>query len=80
MNYKELGFKAGLECHQQLNTKKLFCNCNSEIYEDLGEFEINRKLRPVASEKGEFDKTALQEYKKGRTYFYNAHKNKICLV
>ncbi len=80
MNYKELGLKAGLECHQQLNTKKLFCNCESNIPEDLGNFEIFRKLRPVASETGEFEKSALQEFNKGRTYVYNAHKENICLV
>ena len=80
MNYKELGLKAGLECHQQLNTKKLFCNCESNIPEDLGNFEIFRKLRPVASETGAFEKSALQEFNKGKTYVYNAHKENICLV
>jgi len=29
VDYKELGFKAGLEIHQQLDTSKLFCNCPS---------------------------------------------------
>jgi glutamyl-tRNA(Gln) amidotransferase subunit E len=29
IDYKKIGFKAGLEIHQQLETKKLFCNCPS---------------------------------------------------
>lgn len=79
-NYKELGLRAGLECHQQLNTKKLFCNCESELQETKGDFQIKRKLRPVASESGEFDKAALQEFNKGREYIYDGYKDKICLV
>ena len=26
----------GLEIHQQLDTKKLFCDCRSELIEDIG--------------------------------------------
>jgi len=80
MDYKELGLRAGLECHQQLNTKKLFCNCKSELQETKGDFKIKRKLRPVASETGDFDKAALQEFNKGREYIYDGYKDKICLV
>lgn len=79
-DYKALGMKAGLECHQQLNTKKLFCDCNSELQTEKGDFQTKRKLRAVASETGEFDKAALQEFKKGREYIYDGYKNKICLV
>ncbi|MBM3228613.1 hypothetical protein FJZ20_01895, partial [Candidatus Pacearchaeota archaeon] len=28
-DYKKLGLKCGLEIHQQLNSRKLFCNCPS---------------------------------------------------
>ena len=79
-DYKALGLKAGLECHQQLNTKKLFCKCESELQETKGDFKVIRKLRAVASETGEFDKAALQEFNKGREYIYDGYKNKICLV
>ncbi len=80
MDYKAIGLRAGLECHQQLNTKKLFCDCESELQETKGDFQITRKLRPVASETGEFDAAALQEFKKGKEYVYDGYKDKICLV
>lgn len=79
-DYKELGLKAGIECHQQLSTRKLFCDCESELTEDLGDFEVKRKLRPVASETGQFDKAALQEFHKGKEIVYEAFNNRICLV
>ena len=34
MKYKELGLKCGLEIHQQLEGKKLFCSCPTTIRED----------------------------------------------
>ncbi len=80
MDYKSIGLKAGLECHQQLNTKKLFCNCESETTEEAGDFLVHRKLRPVVSETGEFDKAALQEYKKMREYIYEGFYKNTCLV
>lgn len=80
MDYKAIGLKAGLECHQQLNTKKLFCNCESETTEEAGDFVIHRKLRPVVSENGEFDKASLQEYKKMREYIYEGFYKNTCLV
>jgi len=33
-NYKEIGLKAGLEIHQQLDTNKLFCECPSVLRKD----------------------------------------------
>ena len=62
-NYSELGLKVGLECHQQLDVGKLFCSCPSNINDGPYEYSITKKLRPVASEKGEFDKAALKELK-----------------
>ena len=38
MNYKELGLKCGLEIHQQLEGKKLFCNCPTTIRDDEADF------------------------------------------
>lgn len=34
MDYKKIGFKAGLEIHQQLDTHMLFCKCKSVISEE----------------------------------------------
>ncbi|MGC8860848.1 MAG: Glu-tRNA(Gln) amidotransferase subunit GatE [Thermoplasmata archaeon] len=71
-------FKAGIEIHQQLNTKKLFCSCDSELNDRvLGEF--TRVLRPVQSELGEYDAAALMESMKRRTFVYQVTENS-CLV
>ncbi len=71
-------FKAGLEIHQQLDTKKLFCSCDSYLSDNVrGEF--TRILRPVQSELGEYDAAALMESIKGRTFVYQITDNS-CLV
>jgi len=43
MNYKKIGFKAGLEIHQQLEGGKLFCSCPGVLRQDKPSFEITRK-------------------------------------
>jgi glutamyl-tRNA(Gln) amidotransferase subunit E len=80
MDYKKIGFKAGLEVHQQLNTGKLFCRCPSALKEGKEDFEFKRKLRPVASELGKFDPAALEAYKKNYTYFYKYFNDVNCLI
>ncbi|MDD4983819.1 MAG: Glu-tRNA(Gln) amidotransferase subunit GatE [Candidatus ainarchaeum sp.] len=80
LDYSKLGLKVGLECHQQLDVGKLFCSCPSNINDGPYEYSITRKLRPVASEKGEFDKAALQEFNKNLEYIYEFHKDYACLV
>ena len=62
MDYSKLGLKCGLEVHQQLDTDKLFIRTPSTLTDEIN-FTIERKLRPVASEMGEYDKTALEEFK-----------------
>ena len=62
--YRKLGFKSGLEVHQQLKTeKKLFCRCPAGIYQKDEEYdnEVIRHMRPTLSELGEYDGTALME-------------------
>lgn len=71
-------FKAGLEIHQQLDTKKLFCSCDSYLSDKvIGEFI--RTLRPVQSEMGEYDAAAMLESVKKRTFRYQITDNS-CLV
>ena len=71
-------FKAGLEIHQQLDTKKLFCSCDSYLSENvIGEF--TRVLRPVQSELGEYDAAAMMESMKRMTFVYQVTENS-CLV
>ena len=80
-NYEKLGFKAGLEIHQQLEGKKLFCNCpgiaNKKEDPDL---IIKRKLRAVAGLSGEKDIAALHEEQKDRTFYYEFYHDCNCLV
>ena len=63
-DYTKLGLKAGLEIHQQLYTeKKLFCRCPAGHYSEKYHAEILRHMRPTLSELGEYDGTALMEFK-----------------
>jgi glutamyl-tRNA(Gln) amidotransferase subunit E len=76
--FRELDLKIGLEIHRQLDTKKLFCNCSSELTEDFhGEFI--RMLRPTQSELGKVDIAALEEVKKRHRFIYKVAPN-VCLV
>jgi len=70
--------KCGLEIHQQLATKKLFCNCNSELSDNVI-YKFERILRPTQSELGEVDRAALEESLKHRKFIYEATENS-CLV
>jgi len=78
IDYKKLGFRAGLEIHQQLDTSKLFCSCPSVLTDECtATFE--RTLRPTASEMGEVDRAAREEAKRGRKFIYLASPSS-CLV
>lgn len=79
MDYEKIGFKAGLEIHQQLDTHKLFCECQSNITEDI-DYSFERFLRPTQSELGDVDKAALAEAKKNRYFLYTASNKSTCLV
>ena len=79
MDYEKVGFKAGLEIHQQLDTHKLFCNCQSIITEDIN-YSFERFLRPTQSELGDLDKAALAEAKRERYFLYTASNKSTCLV
>jgi glutamyl-tRNA(Gln) amidotransferase subunit E len=80
MDYQKLGLKCGLEIHQQLNTKKLFCNCPSALCDDDPDFNIKRQLRAVAGEGGEIDVAALHEQLKSKQFVYGAFHDGTCLV
>lgn len=79
-DYQNLGFRAGIEIHQQLDTHKLFCSCPSVIREDEPEIIIKRKMRAVAGELGNVDPAALQEFLKNRELVYEAYSDTTCLV
>ncbi len=79
INYEKLGTKIGLEVHQQLDTKKLFIRTPSVLSDDT-DFVVSRKLRPVASELGEFDKAAVDAFRRDETFFYEGNFENISLV
>ncbi|MBM4399686.1 MAG: Glu-tRNA(Gln) amidotransferase subunit GatE, partial [Candidatus Cloacimonetes bacterium] len=79
--YKALGFKCGLEVHQQLDTqKKLFCRCPTGIYHNFDNYdaEIVRHMRPTLSELGEYDGTALMEFKTKKKIVYRIKNDSAC--
>lgn len=79
-DYAEIGFKSGLEIHQQLLTeKKLFCRCPAGKYHnDVYHAEILRHMRPTLSELGEYDGTALMEFKTKKDILYRIHYDTVC--
>ena len=73
--------KCGLEIHQQLDTHKLFCECESRIVEDLSNLkEFYRVLSLSKSEIGEIDKAAMHEALKNKKFRYLAPPSSSCLV
>jgi len=80
-DYDRIGFMSGLEVHQQLKTsKKLFCNCPSGVYQTSDNFdaEIIRHMRPTLSELGEYDGTALMEFKTRKNIIYRISNETAC--
>jgi len=78
-HYKKLGFKCGLEVHQQLLTeKKLFCRCKAVLHKDKPSTTILRHMRPTLSELGEYDGTALMEFKTKKNVIYQLYNDSIC--
>jgi glutamyl-tRNA(Gln) amidotransferase subunit E len=80
LDYEKLGFKAGIEIHQQLDTHKLFCNCPSVVREDEPDVKVKRKMRAVAGELGNVDPAALHEFLKDKELIYEAYSGTNCLV
>ncbi len=79
--YYQLGLKAGLEIHQQLDTgTKLFCNCPSFLRNDPPEITIKRKLHAVAGETGEVDSSVEYEASRNREFYYQGYHDSTCLI
>jgi len=77
--YKELGLQCGLEIHQQLLTeKKLFCRCQAVLHSDKPSATILRHMRPTLSELGEYDGTALMEFKTKKNVVYQLYNDTVC--
>ncbi len=79
--YDRIGFMSGLEVHQQLKTRhKLFCKCPAGIYQKPHEYdaEVIRHMRPTLSELGEYDGTALMEFKTRKEIVYHIANETAC--
>ena len=79
--YATLGFRCGLEIHQQLRTEhKLFCRCPARLYQTRDEYDAQlvRHMRPTLSELGEYDGTALMEFKTRKDIVYRIKGETAC--
>jgi glutamyl-tRNA(Gln) amidotransferase subunit E len=81
MDFEALGLMAGIEIHQQLNTReKLFCACPTRLRRfDERNGELFRYLRATESELGEIDDAAKEEMKHERQFLYYTYDT-TCLV
>lgn len=78
-DYRTIGFRSGLEIHQQLLTeKKLFCRCPAGVYSNDYDAEILRHMRPTLSEMGVYDGTALMEFKTKKEIIYRINRKSVC--
>jgi glutamyl-tRNA(Gln) amidotransferase subunit E len=78
-DYATLGFMSGLEVHQQLLTRgKLFCRCPAGRDGRRYDAEILRHMRPTLSELGEYDGTALMEFKTRKEIVYRLERGSVC--
>lgn len=79
-DYADLGFMVGLEVHQQLLTeRKLFCRCPAGRYNSAEHHaEVLRHMRPTLSEMGEYDGTALMEFKTRKNIIYRLNNETVC--
>jgi glutamyl-tRNA(Gln) amidotransferase subunit E len=79
IDYQTLGFRCGIEIHQQLDTdQKLFCRCPVGLVADAPDAFVLRHMRPTLSEMGEYDGTALMEKKKNKEIIYQILNNRVC--
>ena len=79
IDYQEIGLICGLEVHQQLMTdRKLFCRCPAGRYTRDHDGTVLRHMRPTLSELGEYDGTALMEFKTKKSIVYLLHRSNVC--
>ncbi|MEA3204042.1 MAG: glutamyl-tRNA(Gln) amidotransferase subunit [Thermoplasmata archaeon] len=86
LDYKAIGFRCGLEIHQQLDTGKLFSRVPSQVVD--GEEELRRRtigsvlrtLRATGGETGELDAAAAAESRRNRSFRYLAIDGLTSLV
>ncbi|MHA2270427.1 MAG: Glu-tRNA(Gln) amidotransferase subunit GatE [Candidatus Hodarchaeales archaeon] len=73
-DYEKLGFRAGLEIHAQIKSKrKLFCHCRPIMVPSgmKPDYTFERRFRPVLGEMGDYDAGMLIEFEKGYQVVYS---------
>ncbi len=70
----------GLEIHQRLSGRKLFCSCLPSEEESSECEHFTRRLHTVRSELGEVDAASAAEASRSRTFAYKAPAPSTCLV
>ena len=80
VEYIKVGLKAGLECHQQLDTGKLFSRTPSLLRSEKPDYVIMRKLHKVAGETGEVDVAVEHEAGWDKEFYYQGYNDTISLV
>jgi len=80
MDYEKLVFRSGIEIHQQVDGKKLFCSCPTINSQKEPDIRVERKLRTTASELGKIDAAAQYEAGKNLKFIYEANSEDCCLV
>jgi glutamyl-tRNA(Gln) amidotransferase subunit E len=81
VDFKKLGFRAGLEVHHQIRSeRKLFCRCPPTLESDPEKMDYSfyRYFRPVLGEMGDFDPGMLVEFEKGYKVIYYACEANTC--
>lgn len=80
INYESLGFKCGLEIHQQISGKKLFCSCPTINSDKEPDIKFERRLRAVVGETGEVDIAAQFEMSKNKKMIYEGNSEDVCIL
>jgi glutamyl-tRNA(Gln) amidotransferase subunit E len=81
VDFKKLGFLAGIEVHHQLRSeRKLFCRCPPSLEKNPRnmDYTFYRYFRPVLGEMGDFDPGMLVEFEKGYKVIYYACERNTC--
>ena len=81
VDFKKLGFHAGLEVHHQIRSdSKLFCRCSPTLEDnpESKDYTFYRYFRPVLGEMGDFDPGMLVEFEKGYKVIYYACERNTC--
>jgi len=79
-DYVKIGFKAGIEVHQQLDTGKLFSRTPSLLRKDEPDFTIKRKLHAIAGESGQIDTAVKYEATLDKEFIYEGYDDTTSLL